>query len=97
MHATRKQLSEVGADLAGDAKEKIEAALKELETASRGEDKDEIEAKSQALMEASGALMEAVQKKAEQASSGAEPAAASGSKDDNVVDAEFEEVKDDKK
>ncbi len=97
VHATRKQLSEVGADLAGDAKEKIEAALKELETASRGEDKDEIEAKSQALMEASGALMEAVQKKAEQASSGAEPAAASGSKDDNVVDAEFEEVKDDKK
>ena len=96
VHATRKQLAEAGASLPADVKEKIEAAVKELETATRGEDKAEIDAKSQALLEASSALMEAMQKQAEQATSGhAEPA--SGGKDDNVVDAEFEEVKDDKK
>ncbi|MBQ1785104.1 MAG: molecular chaperone DnaK, partial [Gammaproteobacteria bacterium] len=96
VHATRKQLTEAGAGLPADVKEKIEAALKELETATRGEDKDEIDAKSQALLEASSALMEAMQKQAEQATSGQAEPAASG-KDDNVVDAEFEEVKDDKK
>lgn len=97
VHATRKQLAEVGEELDADAKSNIEAALSALETASRGEDKDEIDAKSQALMEASSALMEAVQNKAAQAANGGEAASGSNAADGDVVDAEFEEVKDDKK
>ena len=98
VHATRKQLEEAGDELAEDDKSAIEAALGELETAVRGDDKDAIEAKQQALMEASQKLMEAAQAKA-QAQAGAEGEAADNSAqaDDDVVDAEFEEVKDDKK
>ncbi|NLJ91519.1 MAG: Hsp70 family protein, partial [Aeromonadales bacterium] len=98
VHATRKQLEEAGDELAEDDKAAIEAALGELETAVRGDDKEAIETKQQALMEASQKLMEAAQAKA-QAQAGAEGDAADNSAqaDDDVVDAEFEEVKDDKK
>ncbi|WP_417659684.1 molecular chaperone DnaK [Pseudidiomarina sp.] len=97
VHGTRKQLEEVGDSLAESDKEAIETALSELETAIKGSgnDKAEIEAKQQALIEASGKLMEAAQAKAQQASG---DAGESAKKDaDDVVDAEFEEVKDDKK
>ncbi|ART79604.1 molecular chaperone DnaK [Oceanisphaera avium] len=98
VHATRKQLEEAGDDLAADDKAAIEAALSELETALRGEDKAEIEAKQQALIEASQKLMEAAQAKAQaDASQTAEPQDNTANADDDVVDAEFEEVKDDKK
>lgn len=98
VHATRKQLEEAGDELAAEDKTAIETALSELETAIRGDDKEAIEAKQQALMEASQKLMEAAQAKA-QAQAGAEGEAADSSAqpDDDVVDAEFEEVKDDKK
>ncbi len=99
IHATRKQLEEVGDALSADDKAPIEAALSDLETAVKGEDKAEIEAKTQALVEASGKLMEAAQANAGQAGS-AEPGAqdeAGAKADDDVVDAEFEEVKDDDK
>ncbi|OYD26114.1 molecular chaperone DnaK [Oceanimonas baumannii] len=99
-HATRKQLEEAGDALAADDKSAIESALSELETAVRGEDKAEIEAKQQALLEASQKLMEAAQAQAQaQAQSQDAGAQDAGSKkaDDDVVDAEFEEVKDDKK
>lgn len=98
VHATRKQLEEAGDELAEDDKTAIEAALGELETAVRGDDKEAIEAKQQALMEASQKLMEAAQAKA-QAQAGAEGEAedSTAQADDDVVDAEFEEVKDDKK
>lgn len=98
VHATRKQLEETGDELAAEDKTAIETALSELETAIRGDDKEAIEAKQQALMEASQKLMEAAQAKA-QAQAGAEGEAADSSAqpDDDVVDAEFEEVKDDKK
>ncbi len=93
-HSTRKQLDEAGDKLSADDKAPIEAALAELETALRGEDKAEIDAKMQALMEVSGKLMEAAQ----QSQAGAADAGdASAKKDDDVVDAEFEEVKDNKK
>ncbi|WP_417605141.1 molecular chaperone DnaK [Oceanimonas baumannii] len=97
-HATRKQLEEAGDALAADDKSAIESALSELETAVRGEDKAEIEAKQQVLLEASQKLMEAAQAQA-QAQSQDAGAQDAGSKkaDDDVVDAEFEEVKDDKK
>ncbi|HAI06900.1 MULTISPECIES: molecular chaperone DnaK [Pantoea] len=93
-HSTRKQLDEAGDKLTADDKAPIEAALAALETALKGEDKAEIDAKMQALMEVSGKLMEAAQ----QSQAGAADAGdASAKKDDDVVDAEFEEVKDNKK
>ncbi|MEG3110217.1 MULTISPECIES: molecular chaperone DnaK [unclassified Pantoea] len=93
-HSTRKQLEEAGDKLSADDKAPIEAALAELETALKGEDKAEIEAKMQALMEVSSKLMEAAQ----QSQAGAADAGdASAKQEDDVVDAEFEEVKDNKK
>lgn len=100
IHATRKQLEEVGDALSEEDKAPIEQALSDLEAASKGEDKAEIEAKTQALVEASGKLMEAAQAQAGQgeADAGGEQAQQSkGKGDDDVVDAEFEEVKDDDK
>ncbi|MEM6160313.1 molecular chaperone DnaK [Erwinia sp. P6884] len=94
-HSTRKQLDEAGDKLPADDKAPIEAALTELNTALKGEDKAEIEAKMQALMEVSSKLMEFAQQQA--AGGAADAGDASGKKEDDVVDAEFEEVKDDKK
>ncbi len=98
IHATRKQLEEVGDALSSDDKAPIEAAVSALETAAKGEDKAEIEAKTQELIQASSKLMEAAQ--AQQAAAGAEATdagASQGKPEDDVVDAEFEEVKDDDK
>ncbi|WP_338491854.1 molecular chaperone DnaK [Erwinia aphidicola] len=94
-HSTRKQLDEAGDKLPADDKAPIEAALAELNTALKGEDKAEIEAKMQAVMEVSGKLMEFAQQ--QQAAGGAADATDGAKKDDDVVDAEFEEVKDNKK
>ena len=93
-HATRKQIAEAGDALSAADKEKIEAAVAELETAAKGEDKAEIEAKIEAVIKASEPLMQAAQEKAQQA--GGEQPHQSSAKDDGVVDAEFEEVKDNK-
>ena len=93
-HATRKQIAEAGDALSAADKEKIEAAVAELETAAKGEDKAEIEAKIEAVIKASEPLMQAAQAKAQQA--GGEQPKQSSAKDDGVVDAEFEEVKDNK-
>ena len=99
VHATRTQITEAGDDLPSEDKDKIEAALTELEAAIKGEEKEAIDTATQALMEASAKLMEIAQAKA-QAEGGAAPEGqaqeqAPGGED--VVDAEFEEVKDDKK
>ncbi|MCV9878343.1 molecular chaperone DnaK [Brenneria izbisi] len=95
LHSTRKQLEEVGDKLASDDKTAIDDALKALESSLKGEDKADIEAKIQALVQVSGKLLEASQPEAQ---AGAEGAAGdtSARKDDDVVDAEFEEVKDKK-
>ena len=101
IHATRKQITEAGTALPADEKAKIDAAVKALEDALKSEDKATIEAKQQELMAASQKLMEIAQQQAQQqqahqgADAGAE--AAGGKAHDDVVDAEFEEVKDDKK
>ncbi|MDE1189654.1 MAG: molecular chaperone DnaK [Pantoea sp.] len=93
-HSTRKQLDEAGDKLSADDKAPIESALNDLNTALKGEDKAEIEAKMQALMQVSSKLMEMAQ---QQGQAGAADAGdASAKKDDDVVDAEFEEVKDKK-
>ena len=101
IHATRKQITEAGTALPADEKAKIDAAVKALEDALKSEDKATIEAKQQELMAASQKLMEIAQQQAQQqhAHQGADASAeaAGGKAHDDVVDAEFEEVKDDKK
>ncbi|AIR70580.1 molecular chaperone DnaK [Dickeya fangzhongdai] len=94
LHSTRKQLEETGDKLAAADKTAIEEALKALETALKGEDKADIEAKIQKLAEASTKLLEAAQQ--QQAQAGAAGADNAARQDDDVVDAEFEEVKDKK-
>ncbi|AXF77298.1 molecular chaperone DnaK [Erwinia tracheiphila] len=94
-HSTRKQLDEAGDKLPEENKVPVEAALTELKTALKGEDKAEIEAKMQALIQVSSKLMEFAQQQA--ASGAADATDAAAKKDDDVVDAEFEEVKDNKK
>ncbi|MBA6231789.1 MULTISPECIES: molecular chaperone DnaK [unclassified Colwellia] len=97
VHSTRKQIVEAGEDLPSEDKEKIEAALTELEAAIKGEDKEAIEAKSQAVVEASAKLMEIAQAKSQAgAQEGAPESDGAAPADDDVVDAEFEEVKEDK-
>ncbi len=95
LHSTRKQLEESGDKLAANDKTAIEDALKALEGVLKGEDKAEIEAKIQTLIEASAKLLEASQQQA-QAGAGAGSADDAARKEDDVVDAEFEEVKDKK-
>ena len=100
IHATRKSLAELGDKAEEQEKKDIEAAIADLETALKGDDKDAIAAKTTKLTEVAGKLAEKAYA-AEQAAGGAGPEAASASKaeadKDDAVDAEFEEVKDDKK
>ncbi|MDF1643914.1 MAG: molecular chaperone DnaK [Pseudomonadales bacterium] len=98
VHATRKTLEEAGDQATDEEKTQIEAAVTELEEALKGDDKEAIEAKTTALTEAASGLaqrMAAAQADMGDVESAAE--AAGGSDDDiDAVDAEFEEVKDDK-
>ena len=110
MHATEKSMEELGDDVTAEEKEKIEAAITELKELVKGDDKDAIEAKTKELTDASSSMAERLYAKkggdgaAAEGAPGAEQAQASGggaeesaAGQDNVVDAEFEEVKDDKK
>jgi molecular chaperone DnaK len=102
-HATRKQVEEAGDELPSEDKEKIEAALTELDAAIKGDDKEAMEAKSQAVIEASQKLVELAQAKAgaQGGAEGFDPSQAqqadAGAQADDVVDAEFEEVDKDNK
>jgi len=104
IHATRKSIQEMGEDkLEAGEKEAIDKAIEELEEAMKGSDKDAIEAKTKALAEASGKMAErmyAQQPGTAQDAGATGDAGASGAEsgkaDDDVVDAEFEEVKDGK-
>ena len=99
IHATRKQITEAGDALPADEKHKIEEAIKALEEAAKGDDKSAIEAKQQELMSAAQKLMEIAQQQAQhQAHAQGDAGQQQQAKpQDDVVDAEFEEVKDDKK
>jgi len=95
IHSTAKQLKEVGDKLAAEDKTAVEAALQALETAKKGEDKADIEAKSQALIQVSSKLQEtAAQQNTNDPTAGADSNNNTPPKED-IVDAEFEEVKDD--
>jgi len=95
IHSVKKSLADYGDKVSAEEKAAIETALKECEEAVREGDKDTIEAKTNALATASHKLAEQMYQ-AEQAKAqpGAAPGAGAGAADDNVVDAEFEEVKD---
>ncbi|MDH0623605.1 molecular chaperone DnaK [Pseudomonas chengduensis] len=96
VHATRKMLTEAGDKATADEKAAIEKAIGELEVAVKGDDKAAIEAKMNALSEATTPLAQKMY--AEQPQGGAAQADAGDAKDagDDVVDAEFEEVKENK-
>ncbi|AZG37202.1 MULTISPECIES: molecular chaperone DnaK [Shewanella] len=96
-HSTKKQVEEAGDALASDEKEKIEAAIATLETAIKGKDKEAIDTATQGLIEASAKLMEIAQAKAQGDAEGQAQDAGQDKPADDVVDAEFEEVKEDKK
>ena len=98
IHSVKKSLDEHGDKLDAAEKEKIEAALKEAEEAVKGDDKAAIDAKAEELGKASQKLGEMVyaQAQAEAEKGSADSGAASGKKDDDVVDADFQEVKEDK-
>ena len=101
IHSVKKSLAEHGSKIEASEKSAIESALKEAEAALTSEDKATIDAKSEALMSASQKLGEKIyaQTQAEaqsQASPGGASASASKAPEDNVVDAEFTEVKEKK-
>jgi molecular chaperone DnaK len=104
VHSVRKSLAEHGEKLEASEKEAIETALKDVEEAIKGDDKAAIEAKTEALMTASqklGEKMYADQQAAQAAGAAAggaqephfEQPQAAAAADDNVVDADFKEVK----
>ena len=95
VHATRKMLVEAGDKASDDDKAAIEKALGELEAAIKGDDKAEIEAKIAAVSQASTPVAQKMYAEQAQAGEG-QPADEQGKPGDDVVDAEFEEVKDNK-
>jgi molecular chaperone DnaK len=102
IHATEKSLKDLGDKVDNDERTRIQGAITDLREAMKGDDKDAIEAKTTALSEAAGNLAERVYAQNQEAGSNqeqpsgrsAEPSKASG---DDVVDAEFEEVDENKK
>ena len=98
IHATKKSMADAGDKLSDEEKAPVEAAISELEEALKGDDKDEITAKTTALTEASAKIAEKLYAAADAGADATDAGADSSSKqDDDVVDAEFEEVKDDEK
>ena len=99
VHSVKKSMTEHADKLKADKKEKIEAAIKEVEDVLKDGDKETIEAKTNALMEASQKLGEKIYAEQQAQQAGSAEAQPQGEKtvDAEVVDAEFEEVKSDKK
>jgi molecular chaperone DnaK len=102
IHTTERTLAEAGDKISGADKSAIEEAVAALKTAIEGEDLEDIRAKTETMAQASMKLGEALYKSQEEADSGADAGgsgagAGSSAGDDQVVDADFEEVDDDKK
>ncbi len=106
IHATNKALSDLGDKVEAEEKSKAEAAIASLQEAMKGDDKALIEEKTRELAEISGKISErayaqqqSAQSQEQTAASGDGERAAGGEEapKENVVDAEFEEVKEDKK
>lgn len=106
IHSANKTVKDLGAEVTDSEKQDIEKAVEALKEAMKGEDKTAIEAKTEDLAKASGKLAERLYAKQGAAgAAGAAPGADGPQQNagdqaksgDNVVDAEFEEIKDDKK
>jgi len=97
LHGTEKTLEELGEKVDAEERARVESALSDLKEALKGDDKDRIETKTKALAEASATVAQKAYEQAQQQTDGAEagPQADAQAADD-VVDAEFEEVDDDK-
>ncbi|WP_448682976.1 molecular chaperone DnaK [Pseudomonas nicosulfuronedens] len=96
VHATRKMVTEAGDKATAEEKAAIEKALGELEVAVKADDKAEIEAKMNALSQASTPLAQKMYAEQPQPGAAAQGEAADDKAGDDVVDAEFEEVKENK-
>ena len=97
IHATRKTLEEAGDKVEESEKTAIEGAISALEEALKSDDKDDIEAKTQKLTEASSSLAQRMYAEAQEgAEQEADAGPADSGGDPDAVDAEFEEVKDEK-
>jgi molecular chaperone DnaK len=103
VHAVEKSLKDLGDKVSGEERAKVESALGDLRGVLKGDDKEAIEKKTEALAQASAAIAQRAQTESQGAGGapggGAGPEAAAGAgaqkaEDDNVVDAEFEEVRD---
>jgi molecular chaperone DnaK len=95
VHATEKSLKELGDKVAAADRASVESALSDLRTTLKGDDKEVIERKAEALAKvASGLAAQAQQANAAGGDAGAQPNDGGPASNDNVVDAEFEEVKD---
>ncbi|ERI13017.1 molecular chaperone DnaK [Brucella intermedia] len=97
VHSTEKSLSEYGDKVSADDKKAIEDALASLKTALEGDDADDIKAKTQTLAEASMKLGQAMYEAAQAAETGAAGGSEEKASNDDVVDADYEEIDDDKK
>ena len=101
VYSTKKSIDELGDKVDEQEKKDIEAAITDVEETLKGDDKDAIEEKSRKLAEVAGKLAEkAYQQQAEAEGANAEDGSAGGDNgagNENVVDAEFEEVDDNKK
>jgi molecular chaperone DnaK len=94
IHATEKSMEEMGEKVEAGERAAIESAVSDLKDAVKSDDQARIEAKSKALAEASAAMAQrAYAEQAAEAQSGGD--AGTAPKDEDVVDAEFEEVKED--
>lgn len=97
VHSTRKMVADAGDKVTADEKTAIEAAVAALETAVKGDDKAAIEAKIEELSKVSAPVAQKMYaEQAEKPEAGAQAQQADDAKHDDVVDAEFEEVKDNK-
>lgn len=99
INGVEKAISELGDEVTSDEKEKTEAAIKALREVMKGEDSDAIKEKTNALMEAASSIMQKAYAKMTEKQQSDDGAGAQNAdhKEDDVVDADFEEVKSDKK
>ncbi|ROO29313.1 molecular chaperone DnaK [Salinisphaera japonica] len=100
IHGIEKSMKDLADQISEDEKKPVDDAIAELRTALEGDDKDDIEAKTQKLSEASAPIMQKAYGQGEEGAEGEQAAdgqQSSANSDDDVVDADFEEVKDDDK
>ena len=97
IHTVEKAMTDAGEALTDEDKQPVNEAIEALREAMKGDDKAEIDAKVEALSQTSATVMQKAQAAGQGAEGGAQAGGEQAKQDDDVVDAEFEEVKDDDK